>query len=45
MRKKEDIDELKYIIKNLENINKISKISNDKVFAVLNKFKNRRRIE
>ena len=31
-----DIDKLKYI-KNLENINKIS---NDKVFDVLNKFKN-----
>ena len=35
--KKEDIDKLKYNIKNLENINKIS---NDKVFDVLNKFKN-----
>ena len=35
--KKEDIDKLKYNIKNLENINKIT---NDKVFDVLNKFKN-----
>ena len=35
--KKEDIDKLKCNIKNLENINKIS---NDKIFDVLNKFKN-----
>ena len=35
--KKEDIGKLKYSIKSLENINKIS---NDKVFDVLNKFKN-----
>ena len=50
MRKKEDIDKLKNNIINLENINKInnieieklkkSKASDDKVFNVLNKFKN-----
>ena len=48
--KKEDIDKLKNNIVNLENINKInnieieklkkSKTSDDKVFNVLNKFKN-----
>ena len=40
VRNKEDANKLKYNIKNLENINKISKISNDKVFDLLNKFKN-----